>query len=145
MMEFSPSYIDRLNASPLYRAVGVVMESAVDGRAVSSLAPAQSLCWPFPGQPHGGILFTQMDTTMAIAVLSKAGSGHDCVTIQFTIQYPAPARQEPFHCIASVSWATRRMSFVTGEIRDAHGVLVALGQSTFRVLDGGLSPLSEGA
>ena len=83
-MGLPPSYLERLNAGPLYRAIGITMERAADGRARSSMAPAEALCWPFPGQPHGGILFTQMDTTMAIAVLAAVERGTSVILCEHT-------------------------------------------------------------
>ena len=133
-MEFPASYLDQLNDGSLYRSVGITMESACDGVAISLMRPAAPLCWPFPGQPHGGILFTQMDTTMAIAVLASAGGEDNCATIDLGIQYPHPARGDWFRCRAEVTDRTARMRFIRAEIRDDGDRIVALGQGTFRVL-----------
>ena len=64
-MEFSSEEMSRLNNNPFYQALRIVVEEAKEGKACSDLRPLPTFCWPFVGQPHGGILFTVMDTTMA--------------------------------------------------------------------------------
>lgn len=118
----------------MYHTIGLEVLSAEDGRAVSELRPLADICWPFPGQPHGGILFTQMDTTMAWAVLSKTGEGTNCSTVNMEIQYPAPARGAVFICETRVLHQTGRSCFLHSETRDEAGSLVAMGQATFRII-----------
>lgn len=135
-MELSADQMAKLNANPLYKTIGIQVLSAGDGQAVSELKPLENVCWPFPGQPHGGILFTQMDTTMAWAVLSLARKedNTNCSTINLEIQYPAPARGGFFSCQTRVYHSTGRSCFVRGEIHDKDGKLVAMGQATFRII-----------
>ena len=126
--------LDRLNENPLYKTLGLIMEEAGQGKATSTLTPNPDVCWPFPGQPHGGILFTQMDTTMAIAVFSALKPGHNCATIHLDIHYPYPARGPAFVCKAWMRYRTSRLSFVNAEIFDKEDRLVAAGQATFRLI-----------
>ena len=133
-MIISSEQIAQFNANPLYQTTGIQALSAEDGRAVTELKPPGNVCWPFSGQPHGGILFTQMDTTMAWAVLSAAGEGTNCSTVNMEIQYPLPAKGPTFTCEAQVLHRTGRSCFVRGESRDEEGRLVAMGQATFRLL-----------
>ena len=63
-MKITQKIIEQMNNNPLYRTLGIRVVEAGEGRAVSILEPVAEVCWPFPGQPHGGILFTMMDTTM---------------------------------------------------------------------------------
>jgi len=133
-MLISPEQIAQFNKNPLYQTTGIQTLSVGDGRAVSELKPPGNVCWPFSGQPHGGIIFTQMDTTMAWAVLSSAAEGTNCSTINMEIQYPQPAKGPAFTCEAQVLHRTGRSCFVRGESRDEDGNLVAMGQATFRVL-----------
>ena len=133
-MKLPPQLVDRLNANPLYKTLGLRVTSAGDGRAVSVMQPPENICWPFPGQPHGGILFTQMDSTMAWSVLSALGKGHNCSTVNFEIQYPLPAKGPEFTCEAEVRHRTGRTCFVRAESRDEKGELVAMGQATFRII-----------
>lgn len=133
-MHISPEQIAQINNNPLYRTSGIQALSAADGRAVSELRPPGNVCWPFPDQPHGGILFTHMDTTMAWAVLSAAGEGTNCSTVSMEIQYPLPAKGPVFTCEAEVLHCTGRTCFVRCESRDEEGRLVAIAQATFRIL-----------
>ncbi len=133
-MEFTQELLDRFNDNPLYHTMGITVEFAREGTARSALRPQENVCWPFPGQPHGGILFTQMDTTMAWAVLAELEPGHNCATINLNIQYTHPARTAPFYCDARITHKTNKICFVQGSISDAEGKLLAMGQATFRVV-----------
>jgi uncharacterized protein (TIGR00369 family) len=126
--------LDRFNENPLYRTVGIRLEEAAEGKARSVLVPSPEVCWPFPGQPHGGMLFTIMDTTMAWAIQSVLEHGLSCTTIDLNIQYLAPAREGPFSCRAETIHQTGRLAFVRGDIRDAQDRPVAAGQGTFRII-----------
>jgi uncharacterized protein (TIGR00369 family) len=134
-MLFTERTISQVNDNPLYRALGIRIENAAEGQARSRLEPSPEVCWPFPGQPHGGILFTLMDTTMAWAVLTQLDPGYNCSTISLDIHYTRPAKGSLFHCTAQVSHQTTRYCFVRAEIHDADGKLVALGQATFAVIE----------
>lgn len=133
-MDISSELIAQINKNTLYQTTGLQALSAGDGSAVSELRPTENVCWPTPGQPHGGILFTQMDTTMAWAVLSASGEGADCATVNMEIQYPLPAKGLVFTCEALVVHCSGRTCFVRGESRDEKGRLVAMAQATFRIL-----------
>ena len=132
-MTISPEDIVEFNKNPLYRTVGIQALSAGDGRAATELRPPENVCWPFSGQPHGGILFTQLDTTMAWAAVSASAEGTNCSTVNMEIQYPLPAKGPVFTCEAQVVHSTGRTSFVRGESRDENGGLVAMAQATFRI------------
>jgi len=133
-MEISEKFLSRLNENCLYRALGIRIEEAVRGKARSRLEPNPTLCWPFQGQPHGGVLFTLMDTTMATAVFSELDEGFNCATIQIDIQFTYPAKGDHFVCMAQTSHRTGHIGFVRGEIYDAGGRLLALGQGSFRII-----------
>jgi uncharacterized protein (TIGR00369 family) len=133
-MTFTPDQLEQFNGNPLYGTVGIRIEKAGDGKAEALLSPPARVCWPFPGQPHGGMLFTLMDTTMAWAIQSALSEGLSCTTIDLTIQYLAPAKEGPFTCRAETIHQTGRLAFVRAEIVDAQGRPVAAGQGTFRII-----------
>ncbi|HPU50835.1 MAG TPA: PaaI family thioesterase [Burkholderiaceae bacterium] len=133
-MNIDAEALARLNDNPLYRVIGIQLHEAIDGQARSTLTPDPQVCWPSAGQPHGGILFTVMDTTMAFAVMSVAEPDRGCATVDCSIQYPAPARHGPFVCTAVAAKKAGRTVFVRGDIMDAHGTVVAFGQATFRII-----------
>jgi len=138
VVDISQVTLDEFNQNPLYKLVGIHIEEASAGRALSRLRPKPEVCWPFPNQPHGGVLFTLMDTTMAWAVLSLLKSDRNCLTIHLDIQYIAPAKGDYFVCAAEVSEQTRSMSFLSAEIRDSEDQLLAVGQASFRIIKGSL-------
>jgi uncharacterized protein (TIGR00369 family) len=133
-MIFTPEQLEPFNRNSLYGAVGIRVEKAGDGQAESLLSPPPQVCWPFPKQPHGGMLFTIMDTTMAWAIQSILEPGLSCTTIDLNIQYLAPAREGPFTCRAETIHQTGRLAFVRADIRDAQDRPVAAGQGTFRII-----------
>ena len=135
-METTPEIIEQLNNNPLYRTLGIRVIEVGEGRAISILEPTAEVCWPFPGQPHGGILFTVMDTTMGWTILSQTHAGYNSATIHLDIQYTAPARGKRFTCSAWITHRTRRLCFVNAEIHNSEDQLLAMGQGTFRIVNG---------
>jgi uncharacterized protein (TIGR00369 family) len=133
-MENRQHILDQLNSNSLYGTLGIRVEAAADGKARSRLEPPAAMCWPFQGQPHGGVLFTLMDTTMAWAAWSELHSGYNCTTVDLDIHYTAPARGDFFICSAWSTHKTKRTCFVRADINDAKGGLVAMGQATFRII-----------
>ena len=133
-MEITTNILDEMNANSLYRTIGIQVEWAGDGKARSRLDPKPALCWPFDGQPHGGVLFTLMDTTMAWAVWSQLEAGFNCATINIDIHYIKPAKSDLFVCTAWSTHKTGRSSFVRADIHDSNGELVSMGQGTFRII-----------
>lgn len=135
-MAYTDADVVRLNDNPLYHALGIRLDAVGAGDARATLAPTAAACWPMPAQPHGGVLFTLIDTTAAWAASSLAGPGEGCVTVDCSVQYVAPARDAPFACEARTVARSGRSLFVRAEVTDARGAVVALGQGTFRTVAG---------
>jgi uncharacterized protein (TIGR00369 family) len=133
-MDITSDIITLFNTNPLYQTIGIRLEEAAEGKARSILTPKAEVCWPTLNQPHGGILFTTMDTTMAWAVLSLTDPDYSCTTIDCTIQYPAPAKDGPYFCRAWTTHQTGQLAFVRADITDVQETVVALGQATFRII-----------
>jgi len=133
-MEITAAILHEMNANSLYRATGIQIEAAGGGKARSRLNPKPALCWPFKGQPHGGVLFTLMDTTMAWAVWSQLEPGFNCTTVNIDIHYTRPAKSEVFVCTAWSTHKTGHSSFVRADIHNSNGELVSMGQGTFRII-----------
>jgi uncharacterized protein (TIGR00369 family) len=132
-MEFSQQDLERINSNSLYKTVGIFVDDAKDGKAHSCLRPNPALCWPFEGQPHGGVLFTLMDTTMAWAVLTATDQEYNCATINLDIQYTRRAQGESFNCNAWIIHKGSQVIYSRAEIFDEKGQLVANGQGAFWV------------
>jgi uncharacterized protein (TIGR00369 family) len=133
-MKFSNRDIERLNDNTLYNTVGISVEGVSHGEASVRLLPKEVFCWPFQGQPHGGILFTLMDTTMAWAVLSGVEEGYNCATINLDIQYTRRAVGRSFLCRARIVQKGNRIVYSRADISDEEKRLVAIGQGSFRIV-----------
>lgn len=138
-MEFSPEEMGHLNSNSLYQTLGILVDEAKEGKARSHLQPNPALCWPFEGQPHGGILFTLMDTTMAWAVLTMIDKGYTCATINLDIQFIKRAKSDVFTCRASVTDQGKQIVYARGDIFNESGQLLSAGQGVFRIVKGSLS------
>jgi uncharacterized protein (TIGR00369 family) len=133
-VEFNKDMIGQVNRNPLYQAMGISIQTAQGGTVTSRLEPPPEMCWPFAGQPHGGVLFTLMDTTMAWAAISGQEEAGSCTTIHLDIQYTRPARGTVFTCRAEVVSQTKRTSFINATIYDVDGNGLAMGQGTYRLM-----------
>lgn len=125
--------LERANRSRLYQALGIRLTSAERDRAASEMRATEPVCWPSRDQPHGGIVFTQLDTTMATAALGGDNNITNATTVSLQVQYLAPARGEVLYCEATVQKRGGRLCFVQGETRSPDGELVAVGQGSFRI------------
>ena len=134
-MDITSEIINQVNGNSLYSTLGIHVERAGKGEAAAVLEPPSSLCWPFPERPHGGILFTLMDTTMAWAVFSLLDPGHNCTTINMDIQYILPAKGEMFLCTAKTTQQTGHLSFVRAEVKNGDGQILTIGQAVFRIIE----------
>lgn len=133
-MNFTPEFLDQANDNSLYRLVGIRVEEVGNGKAKAHLKPNPELCWPFPKQPHGGVLFTLVDTTMAWAVIADMYPDYTCTTISTNIQYTAPANGGFCICSAQVTHQTGRLSFVQAQVTGPDDKLLAMAQGTFRLV-----------
>ena len=135
MAAFSTQRLDQMNDNSLYHAIGLRLVRVEGGRGSSVLEPPANLCWPFEGQPHGGVLFTQMDTTMASAVMTAPEEvAANCATINLDIQYTRPALGRIFTCEVWTTHATGWTAFARAETRDEGGEIVSIAQGTFRLV-----------
>ena len=133
-MEFSPQEMARLNDNSLYKTVGIFVDEAKDGKARSHLRPNKALCWPFEGQPHGGVLCTLMDTTMAWAALTGIDKGYNCATINLDIQFVKRAEGESFICRAWITHQGNRIVYTRADVFDEKDQLLSAGQGAFRIV-----------
>jgi uncharacterized protein (TIGR00369 family) len=133
-MEFSREDLTGSNQNSLYQTMGIEVLEATQGRARALLRPKPAVCWPFAEQPHGGILFTLMDTTMAWSVLTLVEPGQNCATISMEVQYTQRALGGEFICEAWVNFRAGRMAYTRADVKDSGGGLFATAQAAFRVI-----------
>ena len=60
--------------------------------------------------------------------------GYNCTTVNIDIHYVKPAQKDVFLCSAWCTHKTGHSCFVRGDIHDAEGDLVVMGQGTFRIV-----------
>ena len=120
-----------INQSRMYQAMGIRLTEGTPERAVSELRATEPMCWPLHTQPHGGVLFTQMDTTMATVALAGEGVA-EATTMTLDIHYLAPADGEVLVCTARIARRGARICFVQGETINARGEVVCSAQGSFR-------------
>jgi len=125
-MLFTELTISQMNDNPLYHTLGIRIEKVAEGQARSRLEPRPEVCWPFPGQPHGGILFTLMDTTMAWAVLSQTDPRVQLLNHQSGYSLHTTGQGKSVLLRSGDKPPDHSYSFVRSEIHDADGKLMAL-------------------
>lgn len=133
-MDFSREAMAAINDNRLYHALGIEVLEAVGGKARAVLRPTPAACWPFPGQPHGGVLYTLMDTTMAWAVISLVERGKSSATVSMEVQYTQRALGPEFICQAWTTQLTGRLGYTRADVLDQKGGLLATAQAAFRVI-----------
>jgi len=122
-----------INDNDFYRSLGIRLVHRDETTVTSEMRPPAPMCWPEANQPHGGVLFTQLDTTMATAAMTGPHIRYECSTIDLSIQYLAPAVGPVFYCEATLQRRGNKISFIRGETKDENGNVVALGQGSFRL------------
>lgn len=133
-MNFTGTEMHNFNSNPLYKTIGISVEEAKNGKARSRLCPNRDLCWPFEGQPHGGVLFTLMDTTMAWAAVSIIEKGYNCATIDLSIQFTRRALGGLFFCEAMIIHKGSVIAYTRADVFDEKKHVIATGQGSFRVI-----------
>lgn len=83
------------------------------------------------GRVHGGVLATVLDTTLGGAVFGRIPDGQGCATLSLNISYFRPVVEGKLVCTARVENLSRQTAYVTGEIVDAEGRLIAAATATF--------------
>ena len=111
---------------PIARLLGMDITRVDDGEVVFTLEPHPSHYNPI-GVVHGGVLSTALDTVTGCAVHStlQPGWGYTSIDLNVTYLRPVTLTSGMLSATGSVTKGGRRVSFATGEIRDASGAVVA--------------------
>ena len=121
------------NESPYYRLLGMRVEEIGDGHARLALRFRDELCGR-RGVMHGGALASLADGAMAIAILSKLGPGIDTASIEFKINYIAPATSGEVVADGRAIHVGRTIAVAESDVRLLDGKLVARCLGTYIVL-----------
>jgi uncharacterized protein (TIGR00369 family) len=86
------------------------------------------------GVVHGGVLATMLDVTLGYCGIFTAEPGRirRAVTLTMTTSYLGQAKSGTLVCNATRRGGGKTIYMATGEVLDAAGNLIALGEGTFR-------------
>ncbi|TDS85127.1 uncharacterized protein (TIGR00369 family) [Comamonas sp. JUb58] len=117
--------------APFAEWLGLVTETAAEGRAVLRLALRKELL-NRRGAIHGGVLASMLDSAMARASRTLDGVEELGGTTDLHVQYMQPAEGD-LQVRAWVEHAAHTLVFCRAEIRDAADRLVASGTASLRI------------
>ena len=88
------------------------------------------------GVVHGGVLATMLDVALGYAGVFTAEPGRvrRAVTLAMTTSFLGQAKSGVLNCLAQRRGGGKTIFMATGEVRDATGNLIALGEGTFRYI-----------
>lgn len=128
-MATTSALYDRLAAIPIFKRLQLRIVAIGEGKA-TLIAPYDPTYDGVFNSFHGGLLMTLADTASCVAVLTLAGADAIITTTDMNIRFLAPCRSDTT-TEAKVIKVGKTLCPVSVELRDAHGVLVAIAQVTY--------------
>ncbi len=116
--------------TPYLKLLGIELVELGAEIAVMSLEMKDDLRQPY-GLLHGGATASLIDTAMAFANLSVLAADERATTVDLTVQYLRPHTTGKIVCTAKVIRAGKRMLFLSAEVVNEQGKLVATALSTY--------------
>ena len=113
------------DSSEFYRLLGMRAESEARGSASIALPFSEKLTQRYAGI-HGGALMSLTDSSIAIAIATTLDDDQAVATVDLSVQFLEPARQDNLVARARVTRRGRRIAFgeceiFAGERHVAHG------------------------
>lgn len=115
---------------PYVRLLGMEFVSAERGAATFALDVRDDLT-RMGGILHGGAIVSLLDTAAAFAVHTLLDAESRTVTIELTTHFLRPASAGRVEARARVLRAGRRILFISAEVTDQTGVLIATATTTY--------------
>ena len=119
-----------VKTTPYLKLLGIELVEIERGRAVMSLEMHEKLRQPH-GLLHGGATASIIDTAMAFAVITCLTDEEKASTVDLTVQYLRPHTDGKITCTAEILRAGKRLLFVSAEVINEQGKLVATALSTY--------------
>lgn len=116
--------------TPYLKLLGIELIELGADVAVLSLAMKDDLRQPY-GLLHGGATASLIDTAMAFAVVNALPADEKATTVDLTVQYLRPHTSGKVVCTAKITRAGKRLLFLSAEVVNEAGNLVATGLSTY--------------
>ena len=125
-----------LPLAPCSRLFGCYDPEARDGVS-GSLRATRWLAGP-SGSIYGGVLAWVLDTVFTGALSSVLPPGTICSPLDLKVQFLHPVWPDHrgLRASAQVTHHSKRFATVTGQIADDDGIVVAVGMSSFVIVDG---------
>jgi uncharacterized protein (TIGR00369 family) len=122
-------------APPIAKLLGMDIETVDVGTVAFGLEPHESHYNPI-GVVHGGIVCTMLDTVMGCAVHSTLEPGWGYTSIDLNITYLRPITLATGRVVATgtIVKGGKRVSFASGEVKDAAGNILATGTSSLLMM-----------
>lgn len=120
---------------PIAKLLGMDIETVDEGTVAFGLTPHESHYNPI-GVVHGGIVCTMLDTVLGCAVHSTLEPGWGYTSIDLNVSYLRPITLETGRIVATgtIVKGGRRVSYASGEVRDAAGTLLATATSSLLMM-----------
>ena len=119
----------------LMQTIGARLESVQAGRAVIRM-PFSAQITQHNDFVHAGIITAIADTACGAAAMSLAPDGTGLLSVEYKVNFLAPARGKEFVATGQVVKAGKSLTICQGTVEDEAGVQVALMQATMMVLRG---------
>ena len=121
---------------PIAQTLGFGVTSVGRGTVTFTCEADESHYNPI-GVVHGGVLCTLLDTVLGCAVHTtlEAGWGYTSIDLNVTYLRPVTLASGVLSATGTVVKGGRRVSFASGEIRDAGGAVVATATSSLLMIE----------
>ena len=88
------------------------------------------------GVVHGGVLATMLDVALGYAGVfaEEKGRVRRAVTLSMTTSFLGQAKSGLLNCVARRRGGGKTIFMASGEVLDASGTLIAMGEGTFRYI-----------
>jgi uncharacterized protein (TIGR00369 family) len=114
----------KLELAPITELLGIRPVSIGDGEACLELAATARLHNAM-GTLHGGVLLDLADVAMGVAIATRLAKGETFATLQATIGYLRPVREDRLTATARLLHRGRTTGHLECDIHDSQGRLVA--------------------
>ena len=116
--------------TPYLKLLGIELVELESEKAVMSLEMQEKLRQPH-GLLHGGATASIIDTAMAFAVVTCLTDEEKASTVDLTVQYLRPHTDGQIICTAKILRAGKRLLFLSAEVVNEQGKLIATALSTY--------------
>ena len=119
----------------LMQTIGASLVSVQAGCAVIRL-PFSAKITQHNEFVHAGVITAIVDTACGCAAMSLAPAGIGLLTVEYKVNFLAPARGKKFVATGQVVKAGKTLTICQGTVEDEAGLQVALMQATMMILPG---------